>query len=151
MTVRKKLFVQSVHDVVSKQEQLCVTDCRRRRQADPRWKTNKFEVMFDQKGLFQTDVSVHHALCTAALHSYHSATQLATKGSSLSHTQHPEADSAAWLEHAELAGNAWGFDHMKERVEAAQRAEAAEEADGGGLEVRLPELQVSKLHQWKTG
>lgn len=118
-------------------------DCRRRRQADPRWKTNKFEVMFDQKGLFQTDVSVHHALFTAALHSYHSATQLATKGSSL--TQHPEAGSAAELKHAELAGNAWGFDHMKERMRAAQKAEAAEEADGGGLEVRLPELQVCML------
>ncbi len=99
--------------------------------------------MFDQKGLFQTDVSVHHALFTEALHSYHSATQLATKGSSQS--QHSEAGSAARLEHAELAGNAWGFDHMTQRVEAAQRAEAAEEANGGGLEIRLPELQVCRL------
>ncbi|KAL0032922.1 hypothetical protein WJX77_006479 [Trebouxia sp. C0004] len=113
-------------------------EVKRRRQANPRWKTNKFEVMFDQKGLFQTDVSVHHALFTAALHSYHSATQLITKGSSLSHTQHPDAGSAA-----ELAGNAWGFDHMNERVEAAQGTEAAEEADEGGLEVRLPELQAA--------
>jgi len=119
-----------------------VIDFRTRRQADPRWKSNKFEVMFDQKGLFQTDVSVHHALFTEALHSYHSATQLATKGSS--QTQHPEAGSAAELKHAELAGNAWGFDHMKERVEAAQRAEAAEDTGGGGLEFRLPELQVCK-------
>ncbi|KAL0024884.1 hypothetical protein WJX79_010740 [Trebouxia sp. C0005] len=122
-------------------QQITKAEVKRRRQADPRWKTNKFEVMFDQKGLFQTDVSVHHALFTAALHSYHSATQLATKGSSL--TQHPEAGSAAELKHAELAGNAWGFDHMKERMRAAQKAEAAEEADGGGLEVRLPELQAA--------
>ena len=96
--------------------------------------------MFDQKGLFQTDVSVHHALFTEALHSYHSVTQLATKGSSLS--QRPEAGSAAEIKHAELAGNAWGFDHMDERVEAAQRTEAAEEADRGGLEITLPKLQV---------
>ncbi len=127
---------------VSKGGTRWVTVCRRRRQADPRWKSNKFEVMFDQKGLFQTNVSVHHALFTAALHSYHSATQLATKSSSQS--QHPEAGSAAEIQPGGLAGNAWGFDHMKERVEAAQRAEAAEEADGGGLEVRLPELQVCK-------
>lgn len=127
-----------------------MTECRRRRQADPRWKPNKFEVMFDQKGLFQTDVSVHHALFTAALHSYHSATQLASKGSSPSQSQHSEAGSAAEHKHAELAGNAWGFDHMNERVEAAQRRDAAEEADEGGLEVRLPELQVCKLQQWKT-
>ncbi|DBB01980.1 TPA: hypothetical protein ACH3X1_000566 [Trebouxia sp. C0004] len=120
-------------------------EVKRRRQANPRWKTNKFEVMFDQKGLFQTDVSVHHALFTAALHSYHSATQLITKGSSLSHTQHPDAGSAA-----ELAGNAWGFDHMNERVEAAQGTEAAEEADEGGLEVRLPELQSKLNHSIKT-
>ncbi len=105
--------------------------------------------MFDQKGLFQTDVSVHHALFTAALHSYHSATQLITKGSS--QTQHPEAGSAAELKHAELAGNAWGFVHMKERVEASHMREAAEEAHEGGLEVRLPELQVCMLQQWKTG
>lgn len=118
-------------------------EVKRRRQADPRWKTNKFEVMFDQKGLFQTDVSVHHALFTAALHSYHSATQLATKGSSLFQTQHPEAGSAAQLEHAELAGNAWGFDHMNDRVEAAQSVEAAEEHDGGGLKARLPELEAA--------
>ncbi|KAL0044796.1 hypothetical protein WJX82_009971 [Trebouxia sp. C0006] len=60
-------------------------EVKSRRQADPRWKSNKFEVMFDQKGLFQTDVS---------------------------------------------------------------RGEAADEADGGGLEaggleVRLPELQAA--------
>ena len=112
--------------------------------------------MFDQKGLFQTDVSVHHALFTAALSSYHSAAQLTAEGSSLSETEHPEAGSAAELKHAKLAGNAWGFDHMKERVEAAQRTEAAEESgygglEAGGLKVRLPDLQVYKLNQWKTG
>lgn len=98
--------------------------------------------MFDQKGLFQTDISVHHALFTAALRNYHSASQLATMGNMDSQTQHSDSDSAAQLWHSDMPGNEWGFQHMTDRVEAAQRAEAAVTAAGSGFATSLPDLQV---------
>ena len=34
---------------------------------DARWWTDKYEVMFEQQGLFKAGVSIHHALCTTGL------------------------------------------------------------------------------------
>ena len=123
---------------------------RRQRQADPRWTTNKHEVLFDQKGLFQTDISVHHALLAAALQNYHSA-QIATIDP---HTQSRSSDSPAELRQlysrgscSELPGNEWGFEHMAERMAAAAKASEEEEnAAESGLIIRLPELQVRSLN-----
>ena len=98
--------------------------------------------MFDQKGLFQTDISVHHALFTAALRNYHSASQLVTMGNMDSQTQHSDSDLAAQLWHSTIPGNEWGFQHMTDRVEAAQRVEAAMTAAESGFAISLPDLQV---------
>ena len=47
--------------------------CRRARYADPRWKTDKSQVRYAQKGLFQIDVSMHHAMLADAIASYQKA------------------------------------------------------------------------------
>ena len=114
---------------------------RRIRYADPRWKTNKHQVIFEQKGLFQADVSIHHALCQTALQSYHSFTQRLQQGSLT--TQPDDSDSEAQLDQPEASGNKWGFEHMPKRISAAQQAYRdgmADQADGPT--VRLPNLQV---------
>ena len=115
---------------------------RKIRHADPRWKTNQQEVIFDQKGLFQADVSVHHALCTAALQNYHASIQSLQRGDPLI----PWGESAIpdpQLSSSVLQGNVWGFQHMPERIAAAQEVDTdCMEADAEAPAVRLPQLQV---------
>lgn len=102
--------------------------------------------MFEQKGLFQADVSIHHALCTTALHNYHtSVQQLQTGGRSdpFGGPAVPESASQAQLGHSELPGNEWGFERGSEQVAGAQEGFAEEvEAEAECPVVRLPHLQV---------
>ena len=104
--------------------------------------------MFEQKGLFQADVSIHHALCAAALHNYHASTHRLKSGSPPALFEEPateldESASEAQLGDSELAGNEWGFERMSERIAAAQQMYAEDlEADAEGPVVRLPNLQV---------
>ena len=98
--------------------------------------------MFEQKGLFQADASIHLALCQTALQNYHSFTQRLQQG--CLRTQPDESDSDTQLGHSEASGSKWGFEHMPERVSAAQEPYTygmAKEADGPT--VRLPNLQVN--------
>ena len=119
---------------------------RKFRHADPRWKTNRYEVMFEQKGLFQADVSIHHALCATALQNYHKSAQRLQNGSPLDPFGGPDAEDSALeaqLSNSELPGNEWGFDNMSERIAAAQETSAEGlEANAEGPVVRLPHLQV---------
>ena len=119
---------------------------RKVRHADPRWKTDKHEVMFEQKGLFQADVPIHHALCATALQNYHTSAQQLQNGSPPNPFGGPAVDdsaSAAQFGKSELPGNEWGFVHMSERLAAAQDTSAdGLEANAEGPVVRLPHLQV---------
>lgn len=54
--------------------------CRRAKYADPRWQTDKSLVRFAQKGLFQVDVCVHHAMLSSAIASYQKAASQDTAG-----------------------------------------------------------------------
>ena len=102
--------------------------------------------MFEQKGLFQADVSIHHTLCATALQNYHTCAQRLQNGSPLVPFGGPTIDdsaAAAQLGNSELPGNEWGFEHMCERIAAAQKTSAEGlEADAEGPVVRLPPLQV---------
>lgn len=102
--------------------------------------------MFEQKGLFQADVSIHHALCTTALQNYHTSAQQLQNGSPPDPLGGPVVDdlaSAAQLGNSELPINEWGFEHMSERIAAAQEASAEGlKANAEGPIVRLPHLQV---------
>ena len=113
--------------------------------------------MFDQKGLFKTDVSIHHALLTASLSSYCSAiltdpnanpnpsldgSSQAGPSSSASATQLPELRAAV-----EIPGNEWGFAHMAEHIGDAARLQPSHETVRG-CDVQafeLPSLQVCLL------
>lgn len=102
--------------------------------------------MFEQKGLFQADVSIHHALCITALQNYHTSFQrLQTGGppNPFGGPAVPESASQAQLGHSELPGNEWGFERESERIAAAQESFAEDlEAEAEGPVVRLPHLQV---------
>lgn len=89
---------------------------------------------------------MHHALFTAALQNYHSASDIATNGDMHRQTQLSGSDSAAHIRQSEMSGNEWGFEHMVERVEAAQKEHGGgEEAEAAGVVVRLPDLKVCPL------
>lgn len=121
---------------------------RKIRHADPRWKTDKYEVLFQQKGLFQADISIHHALCVAALQNYHASVSTLHNGSPLAFSTGAaaalnESDSEAQPGESESPGNEWGFGRMSERITAAQQLPAdGLEADAEAPVVRLPNLQV---------
>lgn len=122
---------------------------RKIRHADPRWKTDKYEVLFQQKGLFQADISIHHALCAAALQNYHASVYKLHDGSppAVSGGAGAELDDSVSEAHpgeSEPPGNEWGFGRMSERITAAQQLPAdGSEADTEAPVVRLPNLQVS--------
>ena len=117
------------------------------RHADPRWKTDKYEVLFQQKGLFQADVSIHHALCATALRNYHASTHKLSNGSLPVSSGGTSAEldglgSEAQPGELKLPGNEWGFEHMSDRITAAQQLPDDFEANTEAPVVRLPNLQV---------
>ena len=104
--------------------------------------------MFEQKGLFQADVSIHHALCATALQNYHTSAKRLQSGGPCDPFGGPEVDDSALqaqLSYSELPSNEWGFGRMPERIAAAQETSSeGSEANAEGPVVRLPHLQVCK-------
>lgn len=106
--------------------------------------------MFEQKGLFQADVSIHHALCATALQNYHTSAKRLQSGGCCDPFGGPEVDDSALeaqLSYSELPSNEWGFERMPERISAAQETSSeGSEANAEGPVVRLPHLQVCKYN-----
>lgn len=104
--------------------------------------------MFQQKGLFQADVTIHHALCATALQNYHASVhklhdRRSPAFSGGAATELDDSVSEPRPGESELPGSEWGFGHMAERIAAAQKlCGDGLEADTEAPVVRLPNLQV---------